>query len=265
MTTQEPERHANDERLMGEAPRWHAPERSRAGAALRPVLLLLLLLLLGAVTLWLAGAPRAAAQQRDLAPFAQAYNAAWNARDLDAVLAFFAPDAIVLDTVADSDKPPASWVGEDAIRARMRTAFLAQSHVDTSTYQTSAQRSGETVTWRYRLWENPYQQWPGVEPVDGTAEAVVQAGQIIRLRTAHDSDSVHRRSDALFAAARSRVPQLGAPAAPGLAPAQDASRPQPRQTRDGAEPTRPAWPLALGSLALLGALTRVLRRRGSRG
>lgn len=56
-----------------------------------------------------------------------------------------------------------------------------------------------------------------------------------------------------------------APAASGLAPAQETPRLQVRQTRDGEEPTAPAWPLALGGLAVLGSVAMLLRRRGGRG
>src|SRR5687768_12914166 len=58
---------------------------------------LLLWLMAGGAAAWLALAAPAAveAQEADPVALARAFGAAWNAHDLDAVAAFFAPDGVV--------------------------------------------------------------------------------------------------------------------------------------------------------------------------
>jgi hypothetical protein len=184
---------------------------------------------------------------------------------VEAVLAFFAPDAIVrhrgatipegfwarATTLSGAQGRTGGWDhglawvrGAAGISDLAERAFRAHAHADTDTYQAT----GETVTWRYRLSEDPFQQLPRVWPVEGAAEAVVRGGQIVLLSTVHDANSVQRR-------------QLALAAAQGADTAQATPRLQPRQTQDGTEPTTAAWPLALGGLAVLGCLVAVLRGR----
>lgn len=78
------------------------------------------LLLAVAAARWLATPRPLHAQEPDLVPFAQAYTAAWNAHDLDGVLAFFAPDAVV--RARWGDVPPAVWDSRDP---KVAHAYLA--------------------------------------------------------------------------------------------------------------------------------------------
>jgi hypothetical protein len=224
------------------------------------------LLALGVATRWALAPTDALAQQADLVAFAQAYTTAWNAHDLAAVLACFAPDAVVRHR--DAMVPEAAWASEEAMRQYLyaeegwhyglvwargaadvadvtERAFAAHAHTDTSAYRTA----GETVTWRYVLHEDPFHQFPGVGPVTGVAEAVVRGRQIVQISTVHDADSVQRRHAALLAHL-------------GVAPTTAAARPlQARRTQDGVEPTPLAWPLTFGGLAAAGSLLAAWRRR----
>jgi len=114
---------------------------------------------------------------------------------------------------------------------------------------------GDTVAWPFREFADPWQRLPGIGPVEGQMEAVVPGGAITRLTVVVSPASVARQQGEAVAAghraaaARRPVPAGGGPGAPPSGP------------RAAADPTGAAWPLALGGLALLGAVTATLRRR----
>ena len=55
--------------------------------------------------------------------------------------------------------------------------------------------AGDTVSWRYREFVDPFQLVPGVGPTEGEAEAVVRGGRITRLTLAVSPASVQRQRD----------------------------------------------------------------------
>jgi hypothetical protein len=211
---------------------------------------------------------------------AEAFTAAWNGRDQDAVLASFAPDAIVRERWGPV--PPEVWDSRDAGVVRR---YLEDSH-DGDAYDTggltwaSGQEEiaawaaarwarharfvvvgyravGDTVVWRYQEFVDPFQRTPGIGPIEGTAEAVVRDGAIAVLTLVRSPASVQRqRDEAAVAFDRAMATQVADPA-------RDGTSGLPRRPRGGgaaAEPTWAAWPLALSGLALLGALVAVRRR-----
>jgi ketosteroid isomerase-like protein len=210
-------------------------------------------------------------------PVAQAYTAAWNAHDLDAVLALFAPDAVVrerrgavppevwdthdpqvvrayLDEIrltATYDRDAFTWVaGHQAIASWAAALFHRGHRLAVGPYR----EDGATVGWSYREFVDPFQGLPGVGPLAGDAEVVVRDGRIAVLSLVPSPASVQRRRGEMYAlldqaAARQAVP-LG-----------DAPRVQPPSPRGTTEPTGVAWPLALSGLALLAGVTAALRRQ----
>ena len=147
-----------------------------------------------------------------LLPLAQAYTAAWNAHDLGAVLALFAPDAVVRERWGEV--PPAVWDTRDP---RVARAYLDDSssgeayathgfawasgrpqiaawaaarfaeHHRVATDQPRA--AGDTVGWRYRELVDPFQGTPGFSPTGGSAEAVVRDGRIAVLTLVRSPES----------------------------------------------------------------------------
>jgi len=196
---------------------------------------------------------------------AAAFTAAWNAHDLPAVLARFAPDAIVRERRAEV--PAAVWDTRDpqVVRAYHDTA-QATAHEDPETFlwvtghpaiaAWAAGRfaqhhrfaagpyraAGDTVRWPYREFVDPFQLAPGVAPAEGEAEAVVRGGRIAVLSLVQSPASVARQRRE---------------AAAGIARAAASRRPP----GDATEPAGSAWPLALSGLALLGGVAVALRRR----
>src|SRR5262249_6045163 len=168
---------------------------------------------------------------------ADAYLAAWNARDLPAVLARFAPDALVRER--RGDVPAAVWDARDpaVVRAYLDRApdgqtpdpsglVWAAGHPAIAAWATARfgfnhryaagprRAAGDTAGWAYREFADPYQLLPGVEPVEGDAEAVVRDGRITRLTLVLSPPSVARqRAEVEAVTARARPP--AARTAPG--------------------------------------------------
>jgi hypothetical protein len=221
------------------------------------------------------------AQGTDPVAVARAFDAAWNAHDLDAVLVLFAADAVVRDRWGAV--PPAVWETHDPAVVRK---FFEDSH-DGDNYDTggltwaSGQEEitawaaarfaqhhrfvavgyrpvGATVRWDFQEFVDPFQRTPGVSPTEGTAAAAIRDGTIRRLTLVQSPESVRRhRSDVAVAfdqamAARGAVPFRADPRGPLS---------QPRRGPAAAEPPTAAWPMALGGLALLGGLAAARRTR----
>jgi ketosteroid isomerase-like protein len=216
----------------------------------------------------------------DLVPLAQAYTAAWNAHDLAAVLACFAPDAVVRER--RGEVPPAVWDTRDpqVVRAYLEDSgdglnynpsalVWVTGHQEIAAWAAAAfahrhrfaatqfRAAGDTVRWRYREFVDPYQLAPGVSPAEGEAEAVVRSGRIAVLSLVQSPASVQQQrgeGTAAFARAMAtgRAASLGSGPrgplrGPGGVPASES------------EPV--TWPLVLSTLAVLAVATGALRRR----
>jgi ketosteroid isomerase-like protein len=238
-----------------------------------------------ALALGLAAPGRSAAQAPP-APepvrVAEAFTAAWNAHDLPAVLALFAPDAVVRER--QGPVPPHVWDTRDrqVVRAYLEVPRGGRDDVPSPFVWVTGHQEiaawaaarfalrhryavgppcaiGDTVGWPYREFIDPFQLAPGFGPSEGDAEAVVRGGRIAVLSLVQTLESVLRRWDeAHVVAARVTATQRAAP--PGDGPSGRLSGPP----RGEAEPTGAGWPLALSGLALLaGAAAAVRRRRPS--
>jgi hypothetical protein len=174
-----------------------------------------------ALVLGLAAPGRSAAQGLpppvpNLVPVVQAYTAAWNAHDLPAVLALFAPDAVVRER--RSEVPPHVWDARDpqVVRAyldgsnygdsfdaggltwamghRQIAAWAAARFARNHRFAVGPYgAAGDTVGWSHREFIDPFQLAPGIGPTDGDAEAAVRGGRITVLSLIHSPASVQRR------------------------------------------------------------------------
>jgi len=215
----------------------------------------------------------------DLVAFARAYTAAWNAHDLEAVLARFGPDAVVrrrseevpeavwdaqeqwiVDSFVDASPGAGfAWVrGSASIRAWARDLFRLGHRTEAAEYRAE----GATATWRYRDFDGPPQALHGLGPVEGTAQAEIRAGRIVRLTRVDDPASVARQRAAT-------APILAAQAAHREAHATQGTEARRTHGSRAGHPTGPAelgWTLgaaALGGAALPLAWLR-LRARPNR-
>jgi len=227
-----------------------------------------LLALLAAVAFAGWGAPprRLHAHAPDATAVVQAYTAAWNAHDVPAVLARFAPDAEVRER--RGAVPPAVWNSRDP---QTLQAYLDGSHGDLTDPQVltwalgqreiaawAAARfaqhhrcaagpyraAGDTARWPYQEFIAPSPFLPGVGPLEGEAEAVVRGGRIITLTLVVSPESVQRRHGEVQAsAARVAATRYAAPLGAGSSGPPSG----PPYGRAPSEPESAAWPLALGA------------------
>lgn len=157
--------------------------------------------------------------EADLPP---AFTAAWNARDVEGALAFFAGDAQVRQRntrvvqygvnvdVGDvygaglsyEGAPPrieaseVLWATGEAEIRRWLTALLPGAEpVETTNHRVA----GSVVTWEYRVPLAPHVQRavPGMPPASGSAEALVVDGRIARLVLTSAPGVAARREQAL--------------------------------------------------------------------
>ena len=136
----------------------------------------------------------AASAPQDPASVVRAFDAACNSRDLEAVMAFFADDAVV----TQRPPPPDGGVyrGKDHVR-RWFAPQLAGFHVDSQDHRTS----GETVAWTATLSADVLRRSGISHPVEARAEAVVRAGKIVSFAVTNPSSTA--AAEAQAAGARS--------------------------------------------------------------
>jgi ketosteroid isomerase-like protein len=103
------------------------------------------------------------------------YDAAWNAHDVEGVLAFFTDDA-----VAKWEPPPPDdefggvYSGKEQIRAGFVEPLMPGFHVESRDHQVG----GDRVTWTARLWNDAFKQMGAGLPVESPAEAILEGDKI---------------------------------------------------------------------------------------
>jgi hypothetical protein len=236
---------------------------------------------------WAADPLPLQAQEADRVGVARAFNAAWNAHDVEGVVAVFAPGAtirqthtrFVVDGPGEGAPDPQAWhyqatedtygagerslagaqdvggwprgevvwaTGTARIRAWVPWFVAARHRIEASAYQAE----GDTVTWRYRAFADPYQQIVGVEPAEGTARVVVHAGRITAFTFDTDEATAARRQRQVAAGLHARLAAAHATAPPAAVVPGASAAPE------------SGLPLALVGAALAGlAVTRCSRRR----
>jgi ketosteroid isomerase-like protein len=109
--------------------------------------------------------------EQDPVAVVRAFDAAWNAHDLEAVMACFAADAVVTQL----PPPPDGGVhrGTEQIR-RWVAAVLPGFHVDSRGHRAR----GDTVPWTASVRGDLFRELGFPQPFEAAAEAVVRAGKI---------------------------------------------------------------------------------------
>jgi|SRR6185369_7415420 len=123
-----------------------------------------------ALSLVAALLPRVEAQENDPLSVIQRLNAAVKAGDVDATVALFADDAVIVNTRGKRTE------GKSAIRAFWSSTI---SEGASGTPPTTATVAGDKVSWSKGVTNNFYLQL-GVAPVTHVSEATVRDGKITR-------------------------------------------------------------------------------------
>jgi ketosteroid isomerase-like protein len=108
------------------------------------------------------------------------YDAAWNAHDVDGVLAFFTDDAVFRMEPPLPDEFGGVYTGKEQIRAGVIEPLMPGFHVESSDHQVAGHQEGvgDRVIWRFMVSGDFFRQMGAEPPVGATAEAVVQGDKI---------------------------------------------------------------------------------------
>ena len=218
---------------------------------------------------------------------AQALNGAWNAGQVERVVALFAADAVVQQvgteltpyqgtTAATASDvygttrsfPDARFperegavvwaAGTAEIRAWV-SDLVARHHGVEATGYRQVGPDGARARWAYRVFVAPYRDFRDVPPTEGTAEVRVRDGAITTLTLASSAESVRRRERALLDVAAARFAGRSAPARRD--PGTQAVGPWAVAGGRPAAAEGPMWGLPLALAAALGGLVRAQRHR----
>ena len=247
---------------------------SRRAAALLP------LALLGPAAVGVPARP-VAAQPAEAVAVATTLNAAWNARDVEAVVALCADDAQILQRDAEvtvaglnvsardvygvplhyvGDPPRATgrlvtWArGAPEIRVWAQRLLAAGHRMRADAYRATG--DGATVTWAYAATADAFEDL-GVAPATGTVEATVRGGKIAALTLASDPASVRAREAGYERAVATAVAHATAVAASGV-------RRRTPDTQGRSAPGGGPWLVAAGlSLVAVGVLAALNRPKAA--
>jgi len=109
------------------------------------------------------------------------YDAAWNAHDVEGVLAFFTDDAEVrMEPAPPDDEFGGVYSGKVQIRAGFVEPLMEGFHVDSSNHQVAGAQEGvgERVIWTAMVSGEFFRQMGVEPPVESSAEAIVERDKI---------------------------------------------------------------------------------------
>jgi ketosteroid isomerase-like protein len=108
------------------------------------------------------------------------YDAAWNAHDVEGVMAFVTDDAVVRLEPAPPDEFGGVYRGKEQIRAGYVEPLMAGFHVDSRDHQVAGHQEGvgDRVIWTASVSGDFFRQMGAEPPVESNAEAVVEADKL---------------------------------------------------------------------------------------
>jgi ketosteroid isomerase-like protein len=108
------------------------------------------------------------------------FDAAWNAHDIEGVLAFFTDDAVVRMEPPPSDEFGGVYTGKEQIRAGWVEPLMPDFHVESRDHQVAGHQEevGDRVIWIAEVSGDYFRQMGAETPVESPAEAIVQGDKI---------------------------------------------------------------------------------------
>jgi ketosteroid isomerase-like protein len=108
------------------------------------------------------------------------FDAAWNAHDVEGVLAFFTDEAVVRIDPPPPDEFGGVYTGKEQIRARFVEPLMTGFHVESRDHQLAGHQEGvgDRVAWASTLSSDLFRQMGAEPPIEGTTEAVLEGDKI---------------------------------------------------------------------------------------
>ncbi len=160
----------------------------------------------------------------------QAFDAAWNARDIDRILQFFNDAAVVRFMYPPPYPEPDTYAGKDEIRQMLQGYLSGEFHVQSS----DVRFMGHQMTWQYRMASDRFRSL-GVDEATGSAGAVLDAGKISHFTVTFSEETTARLEAGL------RHAGYGGPISEGLAgePAEQSAGEAGTEGNEGTAGARP--------------------------
>ena len=108
------------------------------------------------------------------------YDAAWNAHDVEGVMAFFTDDAVVRMEPPPPDEFGGVYTGKEQIRAGWVEPLISGFHVDSSDHQVAGHQEGvgDRVIFAASVSGDFFRQMGAEPPVEATGEAILEGDKI---------------------------------------------------------------------------------------
>jgi ketosteroid isomerase-like protein len=108
------------------------------------------------------------------------FDAAWNAHDVEGVMAFFADDAVVRMEPPPPDEFGGVYTGKEQIRVGFVEPLMPGFHVDSRDHQVAGHQDGvgDRVIWIAMVSGEAFGQTGAESPIESPAEALVQGDKI---------------------------------------------------------------------------------------
>ena len=109
------------------------------------------------------------------------YDAAWNAHDVEGVMAFFTDDAVVrMEPAPPDDESGGVYTGKEQIRAGFVEPLMAGFHVESRGHQVAGHQEGvgERVIWTAMVSGEIFERMGAEPPVESAAEAILEGDKI---------------------------------------------------------------------------------------
>jgi hypothetical protein len=108
------------------------------------------------------------------------FDAAWNAHDVEGVVAFFSDDAVARIEPPPPDEFGGVYTGKEQIRTGMVELLMPGFHVDSRDHQVAGHQEGvgDRVVWASTLSGDAFRQMGADPTVEAATEAVLQGDKI---------------------------------------------------------------------------------------
>jgi ketosteroid isomerase-like protein len=108
------------------------------------------------------------------------FDAAWNAHDVEGVMAFFTDDAVVRMEPPPPDEFGGIYSGKEQIRAGFVEPLMAGFHVESRGHQVAGHQEGvgDRVIWTAMVSGDIFRQMGAEPPVESAVEAILEGDKI---------------------------------------------------------------------------------------